>query len=154
MSKKPPGMTGIPPSQRGGRPSDIAEHASQVAQEWAVVAESWVRKRQEKLGIPDGMIGEPSHGGRRAFDPLGKQGGTNSTGVVVDSGVLNPELLRGKKGGRIWPQLPARDRADAIIAHEYEELQHGSHVAALKAAAKTELQISDEARRLCRAMTR
>ena len=30
----------------------------------------------------------------------------------------------------------------------------GNHVEALKAAAKTELPISDEARRLCRAMAR
>jgi len=33
-------------------------------------------------------------------------------------------------------------------------LHRGSHVEALKAAAKTELPISDEARRLCRAMAR
>ena len=41
-----------------------------------------------------------------------------------------------------------------IIAHEYEELRHGSHAQALKVAPKTELPISDEARRLCRAMAR
>jgi hypothetical protein len=75
--------------------------------------------------------------------------------VVVDSSALNPELFKGKKGGRIYPKMRLRDRTDAIIAHEYEELRHeGSHAAALKAAPKTKLPISDEARRLCRAMAR
>src|SRR5208337_219190 len=36
----------------------------------------------------------------------------------------------------------------------YEELRHGSHVAALKAAAQTELPITPGARRLNRAMAR
>jgi hypothetical protein len=75
--------------------------------------------------------------------------------VVVDSGVLNPELLKGNKGGRIWPKMRLKDRIDAIIVHEYEELRSGGkHAEALKAAAKTELPISDEARRLNRARAR
>jgi len=72
----------------------------------------------------------------------------------VDSGVLNPDLLKGKKGGRIYPKLSLRDRIDSAVSHEYEELRHGSHVAALKAAAQTELPISPGARRLNRAMAR
>jgi hypothetical protein len=48
-----------------------------------------------------------------------------------------------------------KDRIDAIIAHEYEELRaDGNHVEALKATAKTDRPISEEARRLCRAMAR
>ena len=39
-------------------------------------------------------------------------------------GVLNPDLLKGKKGGRI-SRVTVKDRADAIIAHEYEELRRG-----------------------------
>jgi hypothetical protein len=79
----------------------------------------------------------------RASDPHGRQGGTNTTGAVVDSGVLNPELLKGKKGGRIWPKMRLKDRIDAIIAHEYEELRSGGrHSQALPAAARTELPIS------------
>ena len=78
----------------------------------------------------------------------------SSTGVVVDSGVLNPDLLNGRKGGRIYPKIRLRDRIDSAIAHEYEELRTGSHEAALKAAAKTELPISQEARRVCKAMAR
>jgi hypothetical protein len=154
--KKPsPGMIGEPPSARGGRPADPGLHAQQIAREWEDVAEGWVRRRMKELGIPDDQIGERGASGeRRAFDSSGRQGGANSTGVMVDSGVLNPELLKGKKGGRIYPKLSARDRADAIIAHEYEELRHGSHAEALKAAVKTDLPISDGARRLCRAMAR
>jgi hypothetical protein len=73
----------------------------------------------------------------------------------VDSGVLNPELLKGKKGGRIWTKMRLKDRIDAIIAHEYEELRWGGrHTEALKAAAQTELPISEEARRLNRARAR
>jgi hypothetical protein len=151
-------MIGIPPSRRGGRPADIAAHANQVAQEWEDVGEGYVRRRMKELGIPDQQIGQPDYGGDgrwRAFDPYERQGGKNTTGAVVDSGVLNPELLKGKKGGRIWPKMRLKDRIDAIIAHEYEELRvGGQHADALKAAAKTDLPISDEARRLNRARAR
>jgi hypothetical protein len=97
----------------------------------------------EELGIPERQIGQPTSDGDgkwRAFDPCTKTGGTNTTGAVVNSGVLNPELLKGNKGGRIWPKMRLKDRIDAIIAHEYEELRTGGqHVRALKAAAKTEV---------------
>ncbi len=150
-------MIGLPPSARRltGRPQDIADHASEVAQEWEDVGERYMRRRMHELGIPVRMIGQPEYGGDgrwRAFNPSGMTGGSNTTGVVVDSGVLNPQLLRGRKGGRIWPKLRLRDRIDAIISHEYEELQaEGSHGNALKAAARTVLPISGGARRLNRA---
>jgi hypothetical protein len=151
-------MIGIPPSQRGGRPADPGLHASQLAQEWEDVGERYVKKRMRELGIPQGQIGQPTYdfdGKWRAFDPYTKTGGTNTTGAVVNSGVLNPEVLKGKKGGRIWPKMRLKDRIDAIIAHEYEELRAGGvHAEALKAAAKTDLPISDEARRLNRARAR
>ena len=76
------------------------------------------------------------------FQSRGRRGGENTTGVVVDSGVLNPDLLKGKKGGRTWPKMRLKDRIDAIIAHEYEELRAGDkHAVALKAAATTKLPI-------------
>jgi hypothetical protein len=90
--------------------------------------------------------------GNQAYE---RQGGNNTTGAVVDSGVLNPELLKRKKGGRIWPKMRLKDRIDAIIVHEYEELHAGGkHAAALNAAAQTDLPISDDARRLNRARAR
>jgi hypothetical protein len=64
-------------------------------------------------------------------------------------------LLKGKKGGRFWPKMRLKDRIDAIIAHEYEEIRaSGKHADALEAAAKTDLPISDLARRLNRARAR
>jgi hypothetical protein len=137
---------------------DSADHAEDFAHRWRDKIEQHCTIRMDALGIPENVNGEPDYGGSgrwHAFDPHGRKGGANTTGVVVDSGVLNPNLLKGKKGGRIWPKARLRDRIDAIIAHEYEELRHrSSHTAALKAAARTELPISHEARRLCRAMAR
>jgi hypothetical protein len=139
-------------------PADAADHAQDFARRWADKLEQYCATRMQELGVPDDMNGQPDYDGDgrwRAFDPHEKKGGANTTGVVVDSGALNPELFEGKKGGRIYPKMRLRDRIDAIIAHEYEELRHeGSHAAALKAAPKTMLPISDEARRLCRAMAR
>src|SRR5271155_4855106 len=100
LTKPRPAMIGVPPSARGGRPADIAVHASQVAQEWEDVGERYVRRRMRELGIPENQIGQPDYGGDgrwRAFNPRGQKGGENTTGAVVDSGVLNPELLKGQK---------------------------------------------------------
>jgi hypothetical protein len=45
-----------------------------------------------------------------------------------------------------------KDRIDATIAHEHDDIRAGGkHAGALEVAAKTELPISDEARRLNRA---
>ena len=139
-------------------PIDPADHARQFAQTWADKLEEHCTIRMQELGIPDNMNGQPDYGRDgewRAFDWRDGEGGRNTTGVVVDSGVLNPELLKGKKGGRIWPSMRLRERIDAIIAHEYEELRAGgNHAQAVKKAAKTELPISDEARRLNKARAR
>ena len=110
-----------------------------------------------ELGIPADKNGAPDYdrdGRWRAFDPRIRTGGTITTGVVVNSGCLNPELLKGEKGGRIWAKARLRDRIDAIIAHEWEEDRQGTHEAALKAAPKTDLLVSDGARRILKAMGR
>lgn len=151
-------MLGEPPSAPGGRPADPGLHASQIAQEWEDIGERYVRRRMEELGIPQHERGQPHYDGDgrwRAFDPKGRKGGANSTDAVVDSGVLNPGLLKGQKGARIWPKMKLKDRIDAIIAHEYEELHAGGrHADAVKNAARTKLPISDEARRLNQARAR
>jgi hypothetical protein len=163
MTDKPPdtprpAMIGLPPSARSGRPADTGLHASQIAQEWEDVGERYVRRRMKELGIPEHERGQPDYDGDgrwRAFDPTGRNGGANTSGAVVDSGMLNPELLKGQKGGRIWPKMKLKDRIDAIIAHEYEELYAGGkHAEAVKNAAKTKLPISDQARRLNQARAR
>jgi hypothetical protein len=138
-------------------PSDPADHAEDFAHRWHDKLEEYYVLRMDELGIPNEQIGEPDYDGDghwRAFDPAGRTGGSDTTGVVVDSGVLNPDLLKGEKGGRLWPKARLRDRIDGIIPHEFEELRSGKHAEALKAAAKTKLPISDEARHICRARAR
>jgi hypothetical protein len=74
---------------------------------------------------------------------------------VIDSGVLNPDVLKGEKGAKVWAKARLRDRLDATIAHEYEELRRGgNHAAAIKAAPKTELPVSEESRHINRAQAR
>ena len=88
------------------------------------MGEGFVCKRMKELGILDHLIGKPDYGADgqwRAFDPWERQGGKNTTGAIVDSGVLNPEFLKGKKGGRLWPKMRLKDRIDAIIAREKTE---------------------------------
>ena len=90
----------------------------------------------------------------RAFIAGNRVGGNLTTGITINSGVINPELLKGKKGGRLWPKARLRDRIDAVIAHEYEEDRLGTHEKALKAAPKTELPVNEGARRILKAMGR
>jgi hypothetical protein len=139
-------------------PADPADHAEDFAHRWRDRLEEYCTVRMSELGIPTVMNGQPDYDGDGrwiAFNPYGRKGGENTTGVVLDSGVLNPDLLKRKKGGRVWPDMRLKDRIDASIAHEYEELRHGGdHATALKVAAETQLPISDEARRLNRARGR
>jgi hypothetical protein len=88
------------------------------------------------------------------FDPEGRDGGSITTGIVVNSGALNPDLLKGNKGARVYPEARLRDRIDSIIAHEYEESRLGTHESALKAAAGTKLPVTGGARRILRATGR
>jgi hypothetical protein len=138
-------------------PLDPANHAQQFARTWADKLDECCALRMAELGIPIEHNGAPDldrDGQWRAFDWRGRTGGSVTTGVYLNSGVLNPDLLKGQKGGRLWSKARLRDRLDAVIAHEWEELKTGDHVSALKAAPKTELPLSDEARRICRAMAR
>jgi len=138
-------------------PPDHADHAEDFTHRHAESLDGYCATRMEELGAPSEKIGAPDYEGDgrwRAFEPRERKGGAITSGIVVDSGCLKPKLLKGKKGGRIWPKARLRDRIDAIIAHEYEEDRHRTHVEALKAAAKRELPITDGARRLCRAMAR
>jgi hypothetical protein len=154
-----PAMIGLPPSARGlpAVPADKGLHAQRVAREWRDVGQSYAEWRMKELRIPKDKIGadDPRAGKPwRVFDPDEKTGGSVSTGIVIDSGVLNPDLLKGKKGGRIWPKARLRDRIDAIIAHEWAEDRTLDHDAALKAAARTELPVREGAKRILKAMAR
>ena len=153
--KEPAGMIGTPPSKR--RPNDSARHAVESAREWEEVCESYLRRRMRELGIPRDKIGaidpyrrKPWH----TFDVDGTVGGNITTGITVNSGVLNPDLLKREKGDKVWAKARLRDRIDAVIAHEYEEDRHITHDAAIQAAPETELPVTDGARRILKAMAR
>lgn len=137
-------------------PADLAEHAHEFAERWADRLDQYCTLRMEDLGVPSEMNGAPdfNRGGKwRAFDAHGRLGGTITSGIVVDSGVFNTRLLTGK-GRRTWARARLRDRIDAIVAHEIEEARHGTHDAAVRAAANTSLPISTGARRILRAVAR
>lgn len=137
-------------------PPDSADHAEDFAHRYERELDQYCAIRMEELGIPKRLHGATDFDGDgrwKAFIAHEREGGNITDGISVNSGVLNPELLRGK-GSRVWPKARLRDRIDAIIAHEYEEDRTGSHEDALKAAPKTELPISEGARRILRAMSR
>ena len=111
-------------------PADPADHAEDFACRWADKLDQYCVNRMQELGIPDDKNGAPDFGGDGrwlAFQARDRSGGNITTGVVVNSGCLKPELLKGRKVGRIWPKARLRDRIDAIIAHEWEEDRLGSH---------------------------
>lgn len=136
-------------------PPDCADHAQDFAYRWADRLDQYCAIRMEELGIPDEKNGAPDYEGDGSwltFQPRDRTGGSITSGIVVNSGCLNSELLNSRKGGKTWSNARLRDRIDAIIAHEWEEDQHGSHEAALKAGLKTELPISAGARRILKAI--
>jgi hypothetical protein len=154
-----PAMIGTPPSRRPLW-HDPAAHARDFAERYAELLEYVVVQRMTELQIPADRIGyaDPDLGGRwRVFNPhQGKAGEVMGDGIGIDSGVLNPELLKGeytRATARLFERSRLRDRLDAIIAHEYEEYRNGfDHREALKAAPRTDLPISDRAREILRAM--
>ena len=138
-------------------PSDPADHAAEFAHRWADRLDEHCVTRMDELGIPTDKNGEEDPYRPktwRSFVPDEREGGYTSRGITVNSGCLNPELLKGRNGAREWSKARLRDRIDAIIAHEWEEDRSGSHAEALKAAPTTELEITGGARRILRAMGR
>ena len=138
-------------------PSDPADHAQEFSRRWADRLDEYCAVRMDKLGVPDDKIGADDLRKNMkwcAFDPEGRSGGNITGGITVNSGALNPDLMKARNGVRIWRRASLRDRIDAIIAHEWEESKTVDHAAALKAAPKTGLPITDGARRILRAMAR
>lgn len=138
-------------------PSDPADHAEDFAHRYALELDAYCAVRMEELGIPKRLLGATDFAGDgkwKAFIAHGRSGGNLTDGISVNSGCLNPDLLKGEKGGRLFAKAQLRDRIDAVIAHEYEEDRLGSHEAALKNAPKTALPITEGARRILRAMGR
>ena len=88
-------------------PTDPAEHAEEFAHCWADKLDEYCTIRMGELGIPNDKNGEQDPNrpkSWRAFVPDERTGGYTSRGITVNSGCLNPELLKGKKGGKVWPK--------------------------------------------------
>ena len=138
-------------------PRDPADHAEDFAHRYARDLDAYCAVRMDQLGIPERLHGTrdlEGDGRWTAFIARDRQGGSLLEGIAVNSGCLNPGLLKGKPGARVYAGATLRDRIDAIIAHEYEEDRLGGHEAALKYGWKTELPVTDGARRILKAMGR
>jgi hypothetical protein len=155
--RKPPGMIGTPPSARQV-PADPGLHAVDFSRRYFEPMDYHAGNRMTELGIAIDQIGsrDAARGIPHAsFHPLERDGGGNTLGMRlnVDSGVFNPDLIKGEPGEEEWAKARLRDRLDAIIAHEYEEARRGrSHVEALRHAPDTLLPIREDARMLLQAM--
>ncbi|AGA26497.1 hypothetical protein [Singulisphaera acidiphila] len=138
-------------------PQDPADHAEDFAQRYSRDLDAYCAVRMEELGTPERLHGTRDLEGDglwTAFIARDRQGGSLLEGIAVNSGCLNPQLLKGKPGARIYAKASLKDRIDAIIAHEFEEDRLRSHEAVLKHGGKTELPVTDEARRILKAMGR
>jgi hypothetical protein len=85
-------------------PPDPADHAQDFARRYAAPLDQYCAVRMQELGIPEDKLGaDDLRKNMRwcAFDTEGRSGGHITGGITVNSGVLNPELLKGK-GSRIW----------------------------------------------------
>lgn len=138
-------------------PPDPADHAADFARRYADRLDEYAATRMEALGIPPDQIGASDHERGvpwRAFFPDEVQGGGISPGkrINVDSGVLNPAHMDhlGADAAKAWERSPLRDRIDAVIAHEYEEAERGTHEAAVEHAPDTTLPVTHASRELSR----
>ncbi len=144
-------------------PADPAEHARQFAAEWADRFEVYARRRMREVGVPEHLIGAvdvENRIERRAFFPHQSGGGRNiyRRGINLDSGILNPALLDvfpDPEVRSMWAHARLRDRAEAVIAHEFEEatgVRPVDHPEAVRKAPDTRLGISEEARQILAAI--
>jgi hypothetical protein len=142
-------------------PADPAAHAEDFAYRYAedldiVAGQAMMdlRLANHQMGARDACRGSEHH----SFFPGDREGGTVSPGgqVTVDSGLMNPDLLTNydEETQRLWRRTRIGDRAQAIIAHELAEHEHGDHELALIAAPDTTLPISQAAREFLRQMER
>jgi hypothetical protein len=142
-------------------PADPADHARQFATDWADRLEAYARRRMREVGVREDWIGnvDVEHRiDRRAFFPHESAGGYNlhQRGINLDSGILNPDLIDARADPELssaWRKARLRHRADAVIAHEYEEASAAlplQHEGAKRKAPDTRLDIDEPARNLLR----
>ncbi len=142
-------------------PTDPAEHAQDFAKRYAQDLDIVAGQTMLDLGLTDDQMGARDHERRSehyCFFPQDAIGGSvNRAGqVTLDSGLMNPELLAEAydiAAQSAWKHTRLKDRAQAIIAHELAEYDHGGdHELALIAGPETKLPISHAARELLRRM--
>ncbi len=137
-------------------PADPAEHARQFAAEWTHRFGAYARQRMREVGVPEHFIGTVNVENRierRAFFLHESRGGRNihRRGFNLDSGILNPALLDEFPDLEVrseWEHARLRDRADAVIAPEFEEATGArpvDHPTAVRKAPDTRLGISEGA---------
>ncbi len=153
-----PGMIGSTPSQRQDA-RDPADVAIEFSWRYFEPMDYHAGHRMTELGIHTDLIGTPEHEvgiEHAAFHPHQRNaGGVSPEGrIVVESGIFNPTLMEplGPEASQAWGKSRLRHRLDAIIAHEYEEGQRGTHEDAVEHAPNTKLPIYDESRELLRVL--
>ena len=143
-------------------PPHPADHARDFSRRHALDLEIVAGQAMMDLDLSKDQMGERDHergSQHHCFFPQDGQGGTVSHAgqVTLDSGLMNPELLTenyDEATRRAWQRTRLPDRAQAIIAHELAEHEHGDHELALIAAPETDRPISHAARELLRQMER
>jgi hypothetical protein len=150
-------MVGVPPSARQVS-ADPAMHAVDFSHRYADPLDYHAAQTMLDLGLTQNQIGDSDviQGIQHAaFHPHARKGGTLTPDgrVILDSGVMNMELLSGE-AGQVWAKSRLRSRMEAIIAHELTEHETGSHASALQAAPETRLPIGEGARKILRTMAK
>jgi hypothetical protein len=143
-------------------PEDPAEHAEEFSRRYAEELDIVAGQTMMDLGIPDDKMGarDPDRNRERhSFFPSEVTGGSVSPAgqITLDSGLMNPDLLAvgyDEATQELWRHTRILPRAQAIIAHELAEHEHGNHELALIAGAKTELSVSYAAKILLEQMER
>ncbi len=107
-------------------------HAREFAERYAATLNYHVENRMMELGIDPAQIGvgDAEHGIRHAaFMPHEVDGGGNTPDgrLNLDSGILNADLFNGlePEASDAYAKARLRDRVDAGIAHEFEEVKGG-----------------------------
>jgi hypothetical protein len=108
-----------------------ADHAVDYSRRYAEDLEIVAGQAMMDLGIADHQMGAPDHTRNseiHSFFPGDREGGRADAGqITLDSGMMNPDFLLNydEVTGTMWRRTRIADRAQAIIAHELAEHEHG-----------------------------
>ena len=138
---------------------DPADHAEDFSHRYADRLDWFASIRMEELRIHKDRIGSSDHDhgiSWAAFNAYERHGGGISSGgrINLDSGIFNDDLMKpfGRKADKAWKKASVKTRADACIAHEFEEGNGFSHDEAIERAPDTDLPITQKAMELAKAV--